>query len=122
MKKSAGFTLIEILIALAILAIALVAVVAATAHSVRDTTRVKEKMAAHWVAMNVLSSLQVGMTSLGTEGVGLDGMTNMLGEQWQWKARQIQGAGNTNFIRVGVDVMHQGSEKKVEHLEGFVKF
>ena len=51
-KKTAGFTLLEILVALAVVAIALSAIVTETSTNVKNAARLRDKTLAHWVAMN----------------------------------------------------------------------
>lgn len=51
-KKTAGFTLLEILVALAVVAIALGAIVNETSTNVKNAARLRDKTLAHWVAMN----------------------------------------------------------------------
>lgn len=83
MKNRAGFTLVEVLVALAIIAIALVAVIKVTGQSVRTTSAVKSKISAHWVAMNVIAEFQSGMIK--TDRINqLDGVENMFQQGWYW--------------------------------------
>lgn len=83
MKRN-GFTLIEVLIALLIIAIALSGAIRATTQAVEATTAVKNKMAAHLVAMNILSGLQVGTMSVPKVGHQLSGRTQMMRRSWSW--------------------------------------
>ncbi|OGO92435.1 MAG: type II secretion system protein GspI [Coxiella sp. RIFCSPHIGHO2_12_FULL_42_15] len=111
-----GFTLIEVLVALAIIAIALVAVVKIAGQSVRHTFKVKEKIAAHWVAMNVISEVQCGLIK--TDQVNSrDGTMPMLGSLWRWHASLLKNAaGEISKIHVSVKPEHQ--DHVVESLTG----
>ena len=85
-SASKGFTLIEVLLALAIIAIALTALIKATAQTVAGTSRIKDKSISHWVAMQGVSVIQLGLLNLsGTQEVFH--ATNMLGQRWYWKAQ-----------------------------------
>lgn len=86
MKKDNGFTLIEVLIALFIIAIALAAVIKTTSDAVRGTSHVHNTMAAHWVAMNLLSEMQTNQISLPTSAHSISGATKMLNQSWNWTA------------------------------------
>lgn len=59
MKRAAGFSLIEVLIALAVLAISLAALIQTSTGSVRTGTWLKEQTMAHWAAMNEITRMQV---------------------------------------------------------------
>jgi len=83
-SKSNGFTLIEVLLALAVIAIALTALIKATAQTVAGTTRVKEKSISHWVAMQGVSMIQLGLVGSGSQDISQ--VTDMLGQHWYWRA------------------------------------
>ena len=54
-----GFTLLEILVALAILAIALAAIITLASNQTVSTAHLRDKTLAHWVAMNKIAELQL---------------------------------------------------------------
>jgi len=54
-RSRAGFTLVEVLIALAVVAIALVALVRAAGVQVQSFDALRERTLAVWVAANVVS-------------------------------------------------------------------
>jgi general secretion pathway protein I len=58
-RRSAGFTMIEVLIALAIIAIALGASLRAVGSLAANTTRLHERMLAGWSADNVLTTMRL---------------------------------------------------------------
>jgi general secretion pathway protein I len=74
-----GFTLLEVLVALAIVAIAGVSVIAAVEGHVDRVHALEMRAAARWVAENRLAELQVGGKD---RGAGED-RVEMLGQQWQ---------------------------------------
>ena len=86
MKTSKGFTLIEVLLALAIIAIALTALIKATAQTVASTSRIKDKSIIHWVAMQGVAMIQLGLLSPSGNQESYQ-VTKMLGQQWYWKAQ-----------------------------------
>ena len=83
-----GFSLIEVLIALAVIAIALTALMKATSQSIVGTQHLKEKTIAHLVAMQGLSRIQLGMTMLHPNQEITEKMS-MLGSDWYWHARSV---------------------------------
>ncbi|WP_100622577.1 type IV pilus modification PilV family protein [Candidatus Coxiella mudrowiae] len=58
--------MIEVLVALIIIAVVLTAVILTMRNSVHSTAHLKNKIAAHWVVMNVITSMQVSLLSAPT--------------------------------------------------------
>lgn len=116
--KNNGFTLIEVLIALLILAIALTAAILAVQTSIRSTDRVYDKLRAHWVAMNVISSMQVGLIPPPTD-TPQDGESNLLAKNYRWTTG-IDQPSNGAYERVYVDVRLSGTSARLVHLIGFL--
>lgn len=105
MKKHDAFTLLEVLIALMIIAIALSAAVYTTHQSIRIATRVRNNTLAHFVAMDTLSEMQVGLASVPTSSSTL-GQTKMGEQEWKWTAKRIDENAFSTEITVFVDYKH----------------
>lgn len=116
-RKSSAFTLIEVLIALFIIAIALAAAIQATNQSVRATMHVRNTTIAHFVAMNILSEIQVGMTPPPTSGSPTNGQTKMLGEEWKWTASEKSENNTEKLIVVTVSQKNN----RITEVEGYVE-
>ena len=84
--RRSGFTLIEVLLALAVIAIALTALLKITAQNIDHTRRVKEKTISHWVAMQGAAMIQLNLVQLG-QGQESTQVTSMLGQKWYWRAQ-----------------------------------
>lgn len=81
-RNTAGFTLIEVLVAMAVLAIALGAIIRSVGQTVTNLAYVRDKTFAHWVGMNRLAEIQV----LGVQLTGTDtGSEKLGGQEWFWK-------------------------------------
>ena len=78
-----GFTLIEILLALAVIAIALTALLKVTAQNIETTNRIKEKSISHWVAIQGLTMMQLNLVQVTQNSTQA---TKMLGQSWYWRA------------------------------------
>jgi general secretion pathway protein I len=80
--QSTGFTLLEVLVALAIIAISLGAVLSTSGSQASSASYLKEKSIAHWVAMNQMTEVQIekNITETGTR----EGSTEMAGVEWHW--------------------------------------
>jgi len=83
-RSQRGFTLIEILVALAVAGIALTAILKAVNGQLVSAQIMEEKTIAHWVALNVATEirLQPSWPPVGSK----QGETEMLQQQWQWQA------------------------------------
>jgi general secretion pathway protein I len=84
MKRTLGFTLIEVMIAMMIIAIAFTAILKATEDALSSSTHLQSRIVAHWVAEEILIAAEVGSLILPSENRNLNGVTLMLGQQYQW--------------------------------------
>lgn len=103
-RLNTGFTLIEVVIALVILAIALTAVMKALHDSIDDTMHVRDRMAAQWVAMDVLGRIRTGLVAAPASGSAPEGTARELNTRWRWKAILDQADTPTYFERIRVEV------------------
>lgn len=88
-KQVTGFTLIEVLLALAVIAIALTALLQSTAYNVNNNYKLKEKTISHWVAMQGVTMIQLGLLSVNPQQE-ITEVTNLLGQRWYWRAKISQ--------------------------------
>ncbi len=117
-KAVSGFTLIEVLIALLILAIALTAVLFTMQRSVQVAMRLKNKMAAHAVAMNVVAAMQTGLYAAPTAQQTQKGDSEMLGEHFTWQAG-VEAGSNVGYSRIHVIIFLK--QHKLEQIVAFIK-
>ena len=84
-RKFRGFTLLEILVALAVVSIALSAIVNEVSNNVSNAAHLRNKTLAHWVAMNKVTELRVAddWPSPG-ESHGDDLMAE---QEWHWSVK-----------------------------------
>lgn len=108
MKRDSGFTLLEVLIALSIVALALAAVLRVLSYNVHATQLTRDKLAAHWVARNVVAECQVGLLSF-AQTTEHTGSSQLLGQSWSWRARRL-GAEPAEALTapIQVEVTRQG--------------
>jgi general secretion pathway protein I len=122
-----GFTLLEVLIALAIFAVVAASVLTASARSLQTASQLEDKTLAMWIADNRLSELQLAETPADD---GRDqGELAFAGRRWQWQS-EIRASSEPSMRRVTLWVAPQpagGSragdlrERAVVSLNGFVE-
>lgn len=113
-----GFTLMEILVALAIIAIVLGALVQAAGSSAANAGRIRDKTVAQWVASNRLAEMQLSGTF--PETGAKSGEAEMLGQTWYWKTR-VQEVEDDDLRRVDVEIREtEDAKNPVVTVAGFV--
>jgi general secretion pathway protein I len=100
-RRRCGFTLIEILVALAIVAVALAAGMRAVAQSTDGATALKQRTLALWVAQNRLAAAQLA-TPWPAPGIR-DGEANQAGARFVWR-ENVSGTPNPAFRKVEIVV------------------
>ena len=101
MMRTRGFTLIEVLIALAVIAIALLALTRTASIEVQSFDGLRERTLAGWVAANVLADTRLASSFPGTGGS--DGRMQLGGRDWRW-TRDVQATPNTEIRRIDISV------------------
>lgn len=117
--KARGFTLIEVLIALAILAIALAAAVRASSIAIDGANATKLRTLATWVAQNRLAET-TAMTGSSLPGISeTSGRTTMANIEFEWR-QKISSTPNEGFRKVEVAVSRPGESYAFANLSGYV--
>lgn len=83
-RGARGFTLLEILVALAVLAIVVVGFLRGNAVMIANADHLRDKTLAHWVAMNRGAELRLAGQWLGEEGA--QGVAVLADRRWRWRA------------------------------------
>lgn len=98
--NSGGFTLLEVLVALAVIALALAAAIKTSAESASNTNYLRDRTMAQWVATDRLREMQ----ALEVWGTGKDeGRRELAGRTWYWRT-EITNTPVANMRRVEVTV------------------
>lgn len=108
-----GLTLIEVLIALAIIGIALTAVIKASTQTIHSTTYLQDKMIATWLSEKILNDVRVGVLKLSNDEEKVTHKTDMLGQDWYWRIYSTETA-NSHIKKVAVNVYASHQEDPEE--------
>ena len=99
--RDRGFTLVEVLVALAIVTIGMAALLAALGSSADSISYQRDKTLAEWVALNRIEEVRLA-TARPTKGKS-DGQAEMAGQQWTW-AQEVLETEVKGILRVDVSV------------------
>ncbi len=116
--KPAGFTLVEVLVALAVIAIALLAALRAAGQGTAAAGELRERLLAGWVAQNRLAEHRArgDWLPLGIQhGAASEG-----GAAFAWR-EEVVATPNPSFRRLDIFVSAAGGDARtLAHLAGFV--
>lgn len=113
-----GFTLIEIVIAVAVLGIAMAAVIKGISENLANISHLREKTFATWVAANTLKEMEINQAW--SDGGRQTGESVMSGYTFYWRW-QMEKTENENLRRLTVTVYSdEDRENQLTSLEGLL--
>jgi general secretion pathway protein I len=117
-SRPRGFTLLEILVALAVLAIALVATARGMGAAVDTTAALRDRTLARWVAEDRLAELELrkAWPALDVK----EGDADMGGRAFRWR-EQTSATPVARMRRVEVSVLEPGADTPLARLTGFLE-
>lgn len=116
-RRSSGFTLIEVLVALVIATLALGGVLAAVSQMADSGLTMRERTYASWIGQNKITELR--LANVIPEVSESNGEIEFGGQEWAWTAN-ISETGVENLFRVDVDVARPGSDAIIRTVVGFI--
>ena len=119
--KIKGFTLIEVMIALFIFSIVSVAVIKNLSMAIRQSTVLKDRLEARWVAENYMARMQMlPKTSENFPSAGLSRDNTQFGDQrWELEV-EVQETENESVRRIVLKVYKDLPEEDSSELIGFL--
>lgn len=117
MKSSRGFTLIEVLAAVAVLAIALAAIMSGMARYADSAGYLREKTIALWVAHNRLTEIELNpqWPAIGNS----DGTTDLAGSTWKWSA-EVKTTPDARLRRIDISVKRPDRDASLIQISSFI--
>ena len=122
MKKSSGgssrgFTLIEVMVAMAIAALGLAAVAASVSQMVDAGAAMKQRTYASWIAHNKIAELR--LANVVPDVSESSGDTIYANREWTWRAT-VSETGVENLFRVDVRVGLVDGDENIRTVTGFI--
>lgn len=120
-ERHAGFTLVEVMVALAVVALALPALLFTLHQQVDGTGYLRDKTLAQLVAGNKLAELRLLQHARGVSFSGKDsGVVEMAGRDWSWEL-ETEATAMQDFQRVELRV-YPGEDRQGAPLHTLVAF
>jgi len=116
-RHSAGFTLIEVMVALVIASLALVAVMASISQMIDAGTTMRDRTCAAWIAENKIAEMR--LANVEPKVSTSDGELEFAGLEWDWTAT-VSETGVEFLYRIDVAVSFAGSDDVIRTVTGFV--
>ena len=114
-----GFTLVEILVAMAVLGVGLLATLSAASQLTVTESYLRDRTLATWLARNQL--LEVQLERGWPEPGQSNGRAEYAGREWQWRQRITQ-TPEADMRRVDLEVwLPDGEEEPLARLTGFLE-
>jgi general secretion pathway protein I len=116
-RKLAGFTLIEVLVALAIVSFALSAMAGTMVQMLNAASTMRDRTYASWIAHNKITEMR--LRNVLPEVSASSGELTYAGVEWAWRA-VVSETGVENLYRVDVTVSFPGQEPLMRPVTGFI--
>ena len=117
-----GFTLVEVMVALAVVAVALPALLLTLSQQLDGTRYLEQRTAAQWVAANRLEELRLVAAAKGRLATGVvEGSVELAGRTWFWwsEGEETQVPGFYRY-RVKVSDSENGESDPIHQLDGYL--
>lgn len=105
-----GFTLIEVMLAMAVFAIAGVALLGTAQSNFDNLARLEQKTVANWVAANQLTAASLD-TKTWPPRNNRKGQVEMAGATWYWQQKVVR-TQDANLRQVTIEVRQQASDEQ----------
>jgi general secretion pathway protein I len=109
--RSSGFTLIEILVSLAIFAIAFLSIETLYGETVASRTSIKQRIIAQWVVDNLVNEMY--LNNVWPDLTSEQGTVEMAGHHWYWSRNTRQTSEKNIRLVIHEIRVNQGDESAI---------
>jgi general secretion pathway protein I len=115
--RAAGFTLIEVMVALVIVSLALAGVAASMGQMIDTANAMRDRTFASWIAQNKIAEMRLAgaLPEVGESS----GDVEFANADWSWTA-DVSETGIENLMKVEVTVSYAGLDQPVRQVTGFI--
>ena len=106
-KNIYGFSLIEVVVAVAVIAIGLAATIKTVSSVGRNTALLNERIIATWVAQNAMAKFELGYEENPEEDNS--GSEEMAGIEWFWD-KEVNKTEDPDILRIQINVRKEDNE------------
>ena len=113
-----GFTLIEVLVALVVVSLGMLGVIQTVSQTARNSTYMRDKTIAHWVAMNRLTEVRLQANAPNIDKSSDE--IKMAGREWRWTMEVKQTAiESIRRIDISVRLAEAPANSSMASVSGF---
>ena len=116
-RRTRAFTLVEVMVALAIIALSLTAIAAKMSRMIDTSNSMRERTYASWIAQNKITELR--LANVLPEVTTTSGDIDYANSTWRWRA-VVSESGIENLYRVDVEVFDASGDFLIRKVTGFI--
>jgi general secretion pathway protein I len=120
LRRLSGFTLMEVLVALVIISIAFTAIFMAISVNARSLLYLKNKTAADWIALNIITEAQIGILNINHNTNEISNKEYMFNQDWYWDAK-VESTSDLSISRIDVEVKKSERSPAIIHVSGYLR-
>ena len=117
LRRLAGFTLLEVMVALVIISLALAGVAGSMGQMIDTANTMRDRTYASWIAQNKITEMR--LSSALPEVGESSGEEDYANTTWAWTA-DVSETGIENLMKVDVSVSYPGVDEPVRLVTGFI--